>query len=493
VVDARNCWLWADARGILPTLDCLTRPNVPAFGFSIAMARSAAQVYAAVLISLLSSACFSGLADLCRAADWPQWRGPQFDGTSRESGLPLKWSESVGIAWKCKLPEWGNNTPVVCGDAIFLTSHVEEQQLVLVKIHRGTGQIAWTRQVGTGSTPRMKLGHKSDEQRRHTTYHAAHNLATPSAVTDGKLVVVHFGNGDLAVYDYAGNRLWYRNLQKDYGDYTVWWGHANSPLLYENLVISACIQDSLKDLSEPHSLSYVVAHDKQTGKEVWKMLRPTDARQEPCDGYTTPLLWHNGGRLEMIVMGGQVLDAYDPSSGKRLWYLPDLTGSRVITNPVTAHGMIYATQGMRSPLLAVRPAGDGRRSHDEVVWEHRRGASDSPTPTVWGDLLFFVNEAGIANCLDAKTGKVHWTERLEGQYRASPLAAEDRIYFLNMKGLTTVVAASAEFKKLAENQLDDETIASPIVSNGKIFIRGRKSLYCLQKQEDAGRKELPAM
>jgi len=445
------------------------------------MPRLSVPLHIATFAGLLGFASFAGFAGRSLAADWPQWRGPHSDGTSRETGLPLQWSESAGVMWKCSLPPWGNSTPVIFGDAIFLTSHVDDKELVLVKIHRATGKIEWTRQVGAGATPRITAGRKSDEQRRHQAYHASHNLATPSAVTDGQVVIVHFGNGDFAAYDYAGNRLWYRNLQKDYGDYTVWWGHANSPLLYKDLVITACIQDSLKDLPEPHSISYVVAHDKQTGKEVWKTLRITDARAEPCDAYTTPLLWQPGDRPEVIVMGGQMLDAYDPATGKQLWFLPKLTGSRVITNPVAAHGMIYATQGMRTPLLAVRIKGDGERRHDEIVWQHERGTSDSPTPTVWGDLLFFVTEAGIAKCLDAHTGKLHWSERLDGQYRASPLAAEDRIYFLNMKGRATVVAASSDFKKLAQNPLDDETVASPIVADSKIFIRGRKSLYCLGK------------
>ncbi len=443
--------------------------------------RIAPQVYVAALAVWFTLVCFAGFASAADTADWPQWRGPRFDGTSPETGLPWQWSESNGIAWKCKLPEWGNSTPVICGDAVFLTSHVDEKELLLLKIDRVSGRIEWTRQVGSDSTPRIKLGHKTEEQRRRSSYHASHNLATPSAATDGELVVVHFGNGDLAAYDCAGNRLWYRNLQNDYGKYTIWWGHANSPLLFGDLVISACIQDSLKDLPEPHSLSYVVAHDKRTGKEVWKTLRPTDARSEPCDGYTTPIPWQNHGRPEIIVMGGQMLDAYEPTTGKRLWYLPDLTGNRVITNPVTGHGMIYATQGMRKPLLAVRPGGAGLRGRDDIIWEHARGTSDSPTPTLWGDLLVFVNEAGIANCLDARTGKVHWTKRLDGQYRASPLAADGRVYFLNMKGLATVVDASSEFKKLAENQLDDETIASPVAADGRIFIRGRKSLYCVKK------------
>ena len=431
------------------------------------------------MAGLLSWIGLSGLTPRSQAADWPQWRGPQGNGTSPETGLPLEWNATAGIAWKVEIPAWGTSTPIVAGDAIFLTSHVDEQQLVLVKLDRATGKLLWTRQVGSDATPRENLLYKTGEQRRHQIFHEIHNLASPSPSTDGEVVVVHFGNGDLAAYDYEGQQLWHRNLQKDYGDYTIWFGHANSPLLYQDLVISVCIQDGLLDLSEPHATSYVVAHNKRTGEEVWKKPRMTDARKEPCDGYTTPILWQHEGRPEVLVLGGLMLDAYNPRTGQQLWYLPKLGGDRVIPSPMVAGDTIYIVQGMRKPVLALRPTGDGERSMSEVVWKYERATPDSPTPTAWGNLVFLVNEAGVATCLDAQTGKANWTQRLGGEHRASPLAAEGRVYFLNLEGKTTVVAASEKFEKLAENQLDDETVASPIAAGGKIFIRGRKTLYCL--------------
>jgi outer membrane protein assembly factor BamB len=156
-------------------------------------------------------------------------------------------------------------------------------------------------------------------------------------------------------------------------------------------------------------------------------------------------------------------------------------GNRLITGPVAAEDTIYATQGMRQALLAVRPGGSGQRTRRDVVWKYDQGTPDSPTPVVWAELLFFVTDNGVARCLDLHSGRLKWKERLKGDYRASPLAAEGRIYFLNMKGLTTVVAASSRFDRLAENHLDDATIASPVVSDRKIFIRGRQKLYCVAK------------
>jgi len=426
--------------------------------------------------------CVTVLATgLSRAENWPQWRGPAGNNTSAETGLPLTWSETAGLAWKCSLPEWGNSTPAVWDDAVFLTSHVDESQLVLVKIDRRTGRIAWTRQVGTGTTYRIARGTKIQGERRRQVFHNGQNMATPSPATDGQLVVVHFGNGDLAAYDYTGAQLWHRNLQKDHGSYTIWWGHANSPVLYEDLVISLCIQDFCSDLPGEPSSSYLEAHDKRTGRQRWFTLRKTAAELEDCDAYTTPAFWRRDGHIELLAMGGQMLDSSDPATGRRLWSLPDLEGSRVSTGPFASGDMVYATCGKRGPLLGIRPGGPGQRPPEDILWQDPDATPDSPTPVVTDGLLFTVSDSGIAKCLDARTGKVQWQERLKGQYRASPLAADGRIYFLNMDGLATVIAAAARFERLAENKLDDTFFATPVVSDGRIFLRGRKSLYCVQK------------
>ncbi len=406
---------------------------------------------------------------------WPQWRGPEGTSTSRETGLPASWSEKSGVAWKTRLPEWGNSTPAIWGDAVFVTSQ-EGEKLLLLSISKRSGEIVWSRQVGSG-TVRPKTSRDRGEQKFNPT----HNLASPSPVTDGERVVVHFGNGDLASYDFAGNRQWGRNLQEDHGTYTIWWGHANSPVLHGDVVISACMQDSLADLRPDPSPSYLVAHDKRTGKERWKTSRITGVRAEDCDSYTTPVLRPTPGGAELIVVGACQIDGYDPLTGRQLWYLPGLGGSRTITGPALGPGMVFTTVGKRGPIVAARLAGEGKLAEDAVAWRFAEGTPDSPCLVVWGDLLFSVSDNGIAQCLDARTGKLLWKERLAGDYRASPLAAEGRIYFLNTAGLSTVVTASARFEKVSENQLDDETFASPAVSGGRLYLRGRKWLYCLEK------------
>jgi outer membrane protein assembly factor BamB len=243
------------------------------------------------------------------------------------------------------------------------------------------------------------------------------------------------------------------------------------------------MQDSLADLpNKTPAESYLVAHDKRTGEQRWKTRRATEARAEECDSYTTPLLRTVNGRQELIVMGGNQLDAYDPLMGKQLWYVPGLDGGRTITGPTVGGGLVFATRGMRKNLVAVKADGTGRLPPDSIAWQQEQGTPDSPCPVYHAGLLFWVTDNGLANCVDAATGKQHWKERLPGEFKASPLVAAGRVYFLNLTGRCTVVAAAARYEKLADNQLDADTIASPAAADGRLYLRGRKALYCIKEK-----------
>lgn len=438
-------------------------------GFHLSRSLSLEKLLLLATTAVLMTTCSHSV----RADNWPQWRGPYGNNSTTERELPIVWAENRGILWKTPLPEWGNSTPAIWDDAIFVTSHVDDERLVLLRINKADGQIVWTRQVGTGSTPREA------PKRLKTKFHELHNLATPSPVTNGTMVAVHFGNGDLAAYDFDGNRIWQRNLQEDFGEYSIWWGHANSPVIHNDLVISICMQDSLADLLDESRESYVVAQDLKTGRTRWRTLRMTKASAEECDAYTTPLLHKHNGRRELIVMGGNQLDAYNPDTGQQLWYLPNLVGGRTVTGPTVGDDLIFTTIGMRGPLLAVRLGGTGELSYRDIAWKYRTGTPDSVSPVVWNNLVFTIADNGIARCFDAEKGYLKWKARLPGNYKATPLLSEGRLFFLNMEGLCTVISAAPRFDKLTENKLEDQTIASPAASDGKIFIRGRKSLYCI--------------
>jgi outer membrane protein assembly factor BamB len=413
-----------------------------------------------------------------RAENWPQWRGPDGDGVSHETGLPLHWGDGKNILWTCVLPGQGASTPVVWGDVLFVTTQ-DGENLSLLKIDTKVGKIEWARQVGTGTPTRSGPRGRGGSSRSGQKFHNLHNMASPSPVTDGEMLVAHFGNGDLVAYDLAGRQLWHHNLQKDHGTYTIWWGHANSPVLYGDLVINVCMQDSLAKRGGQTVDSYLVAYDKRTGAQKWKTLRNTQATAEQCDAYTTPVLRRAGGRTELVVMGGNQVDAYDPATGKQLWFLPGIRGGRTITGPTLAHGLVYATQGQRGPLLAVRPAAGGELSADAVAWKRTESTPDSPCPVVWKGLIFWVSDNGIAQCCDARTGESKWTQRLGGDFKASPVAAADRVYFLNKNGVCTVLAAAPKFEKLATNRIEGETLASPAISNGRIYLRSRGTVYCI--------------
>lgn len=408
------------------------------------------------------------------AENWPQWRGPQGNGVSGEVNLPLVWNTSQNIAWQTPLPGTGSSTPAIWDDAIFVTSQ-DIDRLLVVRLDAKSGQIVWTQQAGTGTTPR-------EGGKREHKFHRLHNLASPSPVTDGQRVIVHFGNGLLAALDFSGKLLWQHDLQAEHGAYTAWWGHANSPVLYENLVISVCMQDSLADVSETPSPSYLIAHDKRTGKQVWKTSRSTGADAEQGDAYTTPVFAKLPGRTDMIVMGGNHLDGYDPRNGQRRWFLPELIGGRTVTGPTVADEMLFTTLGMGGDLIALPlQPWEGEVPRRAIAWKYNQGTPDSCCPVVWRDMVFTVADNGIARCLDINSGNIRWKQRLAGEYKASPIAADGRIYFLNQSGLTTVVSASPRFDKLVENSLDDITLASPAVSGQSFYFRGHKALHCIRQ------------
>jgi outer membrane protein assembly factor BamB len=402
---------------------------------------------------------------------WPQWRGPTGDSVSPTPHLPTRWGPAENVVWKVAPPGWGNSTPVLWGDALFLTTQ-EDDRLLLLRLDRRTGKAVWQREVGKG-TPRRQgpvgIGR----------YHDEHNLASPSPVTDGQHVWAHFGNGLLACYDFDGQQVWSLDLTKRFGPYTIWWGHANSPVLAGDLIVSICMQDP-----KGGGQSYVVAHEKRAGKERWFAPRDTGATEEPADGYTTPLLHRAGNREELIVFGGNVLDAYDPATGKRLWHCAAFDGNRVISGPTLAGDTVYAVQGMRGPLVAVQAGGAGDVTTSHVRWKYTGATPDAASPVVAGGMVFLATNPGVAVCVDAAAGKELWKERLATGFRATPLVAGKRVYFFGKDGKTTVVEAVRQFQVVARSDLAEETVASPAVAGSDLFIRTRKHLYRIGNAAD---------
>lgn len=408
------------------------------------------------------SMSFAALVVATLSADnWPQWRGPRLNGVSTETGLPLKWTEDSNVAWKLPLPEWSGATPIVWGNSIFL-SVAEGNALSLWCVDRKGPTVLWKAPLGGGN-------HREQKQ----------NMSSPSPVTDGTHVYVMTGTGILKGFDFKGNALWSRDIQREYGRFGLNWGYASSPLLHEDALFVEVLHGMHTD--DP---SYLLRIDKNTGKTVWRVERPTDALRESPDAYTTPALLQYGTTTEIVVSGGDVVTGHDPATGRELWRLNGLnphndTSNRIVASPVVAAGLIIAPSRV-NPVIAIRPGGRGDVSQSHKAWQFTRGP-DVPTPVSDGTHVFIVTDNGIVYALNAQTGAVVWgpTRLKSGTYSASPVLADGRVYVTNEDGLTSVFAAGPAYELLAENPLNDYTLSSPAVSQGQIFIRTAKHLFAI--------------
>lgn len=399
------------------------------------------------------------------AEPWPQWRGPHLNGTSTERGLPVKWSVTENIAWKLAMPERSGSTPIVWHDAVFV-SVGEGSNLALWAIDRNSGAIRWKRGLGGGNRRSMKQ-----------------QMSSPSPVTDGRTVWIITGTGILKAFDFSGRELWGRDIQADYGRFGLQWGYASSPLLLDGALYVQVLHGMHTD--DP---SYVLRIDGATGKTVWRIERPTNARAESPDAYTTPAVYRSGGSTEIIITGGDVVTGHDAATGKELWRAgglnPQNDGSyRIVASPTVSNDLIYAPTRER-PLLAIRAGGRGDITASHRVWSFNNGP-DVPTPVTDGRLFYSINDRGILYCLDAKTGKtVYGPQRLRSAtYSGSPVLADGRIYVTDEDGVTTVFQAGPSFVKLAENDLQEYTLSSPAVSEGQIFIRTATFLYAVGQRQ----------
>ncbi len=376
------------------------------------------------------------------AEDWPEFRGPTGQGHSSERGLPLEWSESQNVLWKAVVPGRGWSSPVVSAGRVWVTTATE----------KGASLRALAFDVETG---RELVNTEVVRIRGGDLLNPKNSRASPTPIVEGDRVYVHFGADGTAALTTSGEVVWKVQLR-----YESQHGNGGSPVLYGDLLILSC---------DGSDTAFVVALDKRTGKVVWK----TPRRQPADQAYSTPLVIRVGDRDEVVSVGAYRAAAYDPLSGREIWWVGYRDGFSNVPRPVYGHGLVYIATGFQQPsLLAVTADGRAR-----VAWTLSRSAPLTPSPLLVGDELYVVNDAGIASCLDARTGATHWRERLGGNYSASPVFADGRIYFVSEEGTATVIAPGKEFRKLAVNVLDGAMLASMAVSNGSFFIRTHSHLY----------------
>jgi len=403
---------------------------------------------------LLSASLLLLLPTLLLAdSNWPRWRGPRQDGHSAETGLPETW-DAGSVTWKVSLPGIGQSSPILWGERIFLTSALDNgRQRVVFCVDRNDGRILWQRIAWTGEPEPT---------------HKMNGWASSTCVTDGERVYAFFGRGGgLFCYTVDGDLVWSNAL----GQFEGPWGTAACPVLVDDLVIQNCDSEANASLT---------AFDKRTGEVVWR------TRREDHRGWSTPILNEANGREELVLNGHTGVRAYNPRTGEELWYCKGFSGRGSPTVTPT-QGVLVAVNGTPGDMYAIRPGGTGTVTKTHMVWHTpRKGGRDMPSPIAIGKYMAVINMQGICTCYDSTDGKTLWQSRLGGNYTASPIAYSGKVFFLAENGETTVIEPGPELNIVARNTLDpadDEVFRASIApSDGQIFIRSDRALYCIGKR-----------
>ncbi len=436
-----------------------------------------------VVLTLVSSSKLSAATSI---SNWPQWRGPESQGVSNDKNLPTEWSETKNVLWKTAIPGLGYSQPIIWDKKVFLTTAIEggpapanhkppthmlgdkefkhpewygSDKLHAFKVlclDRDSGKVLWEKTSYEGVV--------YDHRHKRGTY------AAPTPVTDGRYVIAYFGSEGVYCYDFNGKLVWQKKLG---GINTFGMGVGTSPVLHDNLVILICDQS----LGVPKD-SFMVALDKKTGKEVWRVTRPIQG------SWATPVIVKNAGRAELITSGNEFLISYDPATGKEIWRAGGLK-SHAIATPVVGHGLAVLTSGYPAKVVtAVRLGGSGNLDGtDKIAWRYNKGTAYVPSPILYGDYVYLMSDAGILTCLNAKTGEVVY----EGGrvpvatkfYGASPVAFDGKILLTSDDGETFVIKAGPKHEVLGQNSIGEPCRTSIAIADGKLFIRGEKHLYCI--------------
>jgi outer membrane protein assembly factor BamB len=394
-----------------------------------------------------------------RAADaWPEFRGPTGQGLLEKGSLPTEWGAAKNVAWKQKIPGTGWSSPVVADGRVYLTTAVKapgskDHSLRALCLDAKDGKILWDEEVF------------KEDAAKAPGIHSKNSHASPTPIVHGDRLFVHFGHLGTACLDLKGKVLW-RQTGLTYDPVH---GNGGSPILADDLLVFSIDGDDKQ---------MIVALEQKTGDVRWKTDRKTTAPKK--FSFHTPLLIEVDGKKQIVSAGSNMVGGYDPRTGAEIWRVR-YNGYSVIPRPVYGHGLVFLSTSFDAPvLLAVRPDGKGDVTETHVAWRERRNAPNTPSPLLVGDELYMVSDRGVATCLDAKTGKQHWQERLGGGFSASPLYADGKVYFQNESGVGYVVKAGKQYELLAKNELDERTLASYAAADGALFIRTEGHLYSIE-------------
>jgi len=403
-----------------------------------------------IIARLFLVVALAAISSVVRAENWPGWRGPRGDGTSIEKNVPVKWSATENVVWKVPVPGKGHASPIVWEDRIFLVTAVrDKKQRVLLSLDRTSGKTIWQRIVLASPIERI---------------HKLNSHASSTPITDGEKIYVSFLDRDkmfVAAYDFDGNKIW----EVRPGVFASMHGYCSSPILWKDKLIVNGDHDGP---------AYIVALDKRTGKTLWKTPRPNMTRS-----YCAPIIRRMDGRNQMVLSGSICVASYDPDTGEQHWIIDGPT-EQYVASLVYNGELLFMTCGFPDHYIQlIRPNGRGNVTNTHVVFQTDKDCSYVPSPIAAGPYFLVVSDTGVATCLDGKTGRTYWRERLDGRHSASLVSANGLVYFLSDKGEMTVVKPGPEFDLVATNQLNEKIDASPAISNSKMYIRTLNNLYCI--------------
>lgn len=410
--------------------------------------------------------------------NWPAFRGPNGDGTSDSTGIPTQWSETENVRWKSPIHGKGWSSPVVWGDQVWLTTAEEEGANPKFQVPRKDGSVGAVDRVTLyavcvdRASGKVRHDLKLGVQEKPQYCHPFNSYASPTPALEAGRAYVHFGSlGTWAIDTATGKPLWERRDLKC----IHFRGPGSSPVIYKNLIIL---------IFDGYDVQYVAALNKDTGATVWKTDRNINYKSDDGDikkAYATARVLEVGGQPQLVCPSAECTIAYDPMTGKELWRLTH-GGMNGALRPIAGHGMMFLTSGHSKQMVAVKEGVKGEVPKDAIAWTLSKGVPSRPSLLLRGDLLFMTSDDGICSAVEAKTGKVLWGERIDGEYSASPVLAGGNIYACNQSGKTFVLAAEPKFEVVAENRLADGFMASPAIAGNALFLRTKTHLYCIEKK-----------
>ncbi|MEX2026391.1 MAG: PQQ-binding-like beta-propeller repeat protein [Pirellulaceae bacterium] len=392
------------------------------------------------------------------SADWPQFRGPAGSGHAEAKNLPQEWGPDKNVAWRTEVPGKGWSSPSLSQGRIYLTSAVSVEQ------GSGSGDVDLALLCYDAKSGKQILAKTvfRQEGKSAPAIHRKNSHASPTPLVDGSRIFVHFGHQGTACLTTDGAIVWQNQTIK----YPPVHGNGGSPILVDGILIFSC---------DGGSDPFVVGLDADSGQVKWKFSRPTDSAKKFA--FSTLEAIVVAGKKQVISPGAGMVNALEPQTGKEIWRVA-YDGYSVIPKPVFGNGLVYLSTGYDSPtIIAIRPDGRGDVTDTHVAWTLAKGAPHTPSPLLIGKELYLVADRGTASCVDALTGETIWQERIAGDYSASPLYADGKIFIVNEDGAGTVLRPGQTFEKLAENGFPEQTLASYAVGEGSIFVRTEKALY----------------